>query len=115
MPARMESQRHAAHSPVLAKRAIAKQVVTTPRILKSRVGTRRSRIILPTRAAASSTTHIGLTDNMAWQTAAYVRSLGRTRATPISGDARRGARLYESGGCASCHASSAAAEVSDTM
>ena len=46
---------------------------------------------------------IALTDNMAWQTAAYVRSLGRTRMAAVPGDAQRGARLYESTGCASCH------------
>src|SRR5215207_2879127 len=46
---------------------------------------------------------IALTDNMAWQTAAYVRSLGRTRTVAMAGDATRGARLYESSGCASCH------------
>jgi cytochrome c oxidase cbb3-type subunit III len=46
---------------------------------------------------------ISLTDNMAWQTAAYVRSLGRTRPSAVPGDAQRGARLYESTGCASCH------------
>jgi putative heme-binding domain-containing protein len=46
---------------------------------------------------------IALTDNMAWQTAAYVRSLGRTRTAAVAGDASRGARLYESAGCASCH------------
>jgi putative heme-binding domain-containing protein len=46
---------------------------------------------------------IALTDNMAWQTAAYVRSLGRTRAAPVAGDAQRGAQLYESTGCGSCH------------
>jgi putative heme-binding domain-containing protein len=46
---------------------------------------------------------IALTDNMAWQTAAYVRSLGRTRAAPAAGDAQRGVQLYESSGCGSCH------------
>lgn len=46
---------------------------------------------------------IALTDRMAWQTAAYVRSLGRTRPRPLPGDAARGAALYESSGCASCH------------
>jgi cytochrome c oxidase cbb3-type subunit III len=46
---------------------------------------------------------VSLTDNMAWQTAAYVRSLGRMRPSAVSGDAQRGARLYESTGCASCH------------
>lgn len=46
---------------------------------------------------------IALTEKMAWQTAAYVKSLGRTRARPLPGDAKRGAALYESTGCASCH------------
>jgi cytochrome c oxidase cbb3-type subunit III len=46
---------------------------------------------------------IALTDTMAWQTAAYVRSLGRTRATPIAGEAQRGAQLYASSGCDGCH------------
>src|SRR6185295_11012397 len=46
---------------------------------------------------------LALTDNMAWQTAAYVRSLGRTRPAPVAGDARHGAQLYESSGCAACH------------
>jgi putative heme-binding domain-containing protein len=46
---------------------------------------------------------IALTENMAWQTAAYVRSLGRTRPAAAPGDATRGARLYESSGCESCH------------
>ena len=46
---------------------------------------------------------IALTDRMAWQTAAYVRSLGRTRARPLPGNAARGATLYESSGCAACH------------
>jgi cytochrome c oxidase cbb3-type subunit III len=46
---------------------------------------------------------IALTDRMAWQTAAYVRSLGRTRARPLPGNAERGAALYGSSRCASCH------------
>jgi len=46
---------------------------------------------------------VALTENAAWQTAAYVRSLGRARAAPVSGDAQRGARLFESSGCGSCH------------
>jgi putative heme-binding domain-containing protein len=46
---------------------------------------------------------IALTDRMAWQTAAYVRSLGRSRARPLPGNARRGSALYDSTGCASCH------------
>src|SRR6185436_17396587 len=37
---------------------------------------------------------IALTDRMAWQTAAYVRSLGRTRARPLPGSAEPGASLY---------------------
>jgi putative heme-binding domain-containing protein len=46
---------------------------------------------------------ISLTHRMAWQTAAYVRSLGRTAAQPIAGDPARGAAVYEKTGCASCH------------
>jgi putative heme-binding domain-containing protein len=46
---------------------------------------------------------IALTDNVAWQVAAYVRSLGRTRTTPAPGDTERGARLYDSLGCGGCH------------
>jgi putative heme-binding domain-containing protein len=46
---------------------------------------------------------IALTDRMAWQTAAYVKSLGRTRARPLPGNAERGASLYETTGCANCH------------
>ena len=47
---------------------------------------------------------IALTERMAWQTAAYVRSLGRTRARGRAGRRRSAARaLYESTGCASCH------------
>jgi len=46
---------------------------------------------------------IALTENTAWQTAAYVRSLGRTRTRQLPGDAQRGARLFDSSGCASCH------------
>ena len=37
---------------------------------------------------------IALTDRKAWQTAAYVRSLGRIATRPLPGDARRGAALY---------------------
>ncbi len=44
-----------------------------------------------------------LTDTMAWRTAAYVRSLGRTTPEPIRGDAERGAALYEAKGCQACH------------
>ncbi len=46
---------------------------------------------------------IALTERMAWQTAAYVRSLGRTRPRALPGSAERGAALYESSGCGSCH------------
>jgi putative heme-binding domain-containing protein len=46
---------------------------------------------------------IALTDRMAWQTAAYVRSLGRTRGRALPGDPRRGSAVYESSGCGSCH------------
>ena len=46
---------------------------------------------------------IALPERMAWQTAAYVKSLGRTKAVPVPGDAQRGAQIYESSGCGSCH------------
>jgi cytochrome c oxidase cbb3-type subunit III len=46
---------------------------------------------------------IALTERMAWQTAAYVRSLGRTAARAMPGDVRHGAALFDSAGCASCH------------
>ena len=46
---------------------------------------------------------VALTERASWQTAAYVRSLGRTPAQPTPGDARRGAALFDSAGCASCH------------
>jgi putative heme-binding domain-containing protein len=46
---------------------------------------------------------ISLTERTAWQTAAYVRTLGRVAARPLPGSATRGAALYESLGCATCH------------
>jgi len=46
---------------------------------------------------------IALTENMAWQTAAYVRTLSRTAARPAPGDPKRGATLFDSIGCGSCH------------
>jgi len=46
---------------------------------------------------------ISLTEGTAWQTAAYVRSLGRAASQPLPGDAMRGAALYESSGCSGCH------------
>jgi cytochrome c oxidase cbb3-type subunit 3 len=44
-----------------------------------------------------------LTERAAWQTAAYVRSLGRVAARATPGDPRKGAALYESAGCGACH------------
>lgn len=44
-----------------------------------------------------------LTDRTAWQTAAYVRSLGHTKPTALPGDPQRGAAVYERAGCAACH------------
>lgn len=46
---------------------------------------------------------IALTERTAWQTAAYVRSLGRVAARPTPGDVRKGTALYESAGCGACH------------
>jgi putative heme-binding domain-containing protein len=46
---------------------------------------------------------LALTDRAAWQTAAYVRSLGRAVPAAATGNAQRGAGVYESAGCASCH------------
>jgi putative heme-binding domain-containing protein len=46
---------------------------------------------------------IALTVTMAWQTAAYVRSLGRARGRPLPGNAQHGAALYTSNGCGGCH------------
>ncbi len=44
-----------------------------------------------------------LTDRAAWQTAAYVRSLGRIPAQRVPGDVKRGGALYESAACGGCH------------
>jgi cytochrome c oxidase cbb3-type subunit 3 len=44
-----------------------------------------------------------LTHRTAWQTAAYVKSLGNTVTRQLSGDPRRGAALYETAGCGTCH------------
>lgn len=46
---------------------------------------------------------IALTERTAWQTAAYVRSLGRLPAQPVPGSPERGAAVYESRGCPTCH------------
>lgn len=37
------------------------------------------------------------------QIVAYVRSLGATRATPVTGDPAKGAQIYAAQGCAGCH------------
>ena len=44
-----------------------------------------------------------LTERSARQVASYVQSLSRAAARPVSGNAQRGAALYQSTGCASCH------------
>jgi putative heme-binding domain-containing protein len=44
-----------------------------------------------------------MTDRMAWQTAAYVRSLARALPERPAGDPRRGAVIYQKSGCVSCH------------
>ena len=46
---------------------------------------------------------IALTETMAWQTAAYVRSLGRTRTRALPGNPEHGAAVYDANGCGSCH------------
>ena len=46
---------------------------------------------------------IALTDNTAWQTAAYVRSLGRTRRRRRPATPNAAQQIYESTGCGSCH------------
>ncbi len=46
---------------------------------------------------------LGLTDRSARQVAAYVQSLMRSTARPGPGDATRGAALYQSSGCGTCH------------
>jgi cytochrome c oxidase cbb3-type subunit III len=44
-----------------------------------------------------------LSDRSVRQTAAYVRSLGRTPPVPIPGDRARGLAIYQRSGCAVCH------------
>jgi len=46
---------------------------------------------------------LGLTERSSRQTAAYVQSLSRATTRPVPGNAQRGAALYDSTGCASCH------------
>jgi cytochrome c oxidase cbb3-type subunit III len=44
-----------------------------------------------------------VTDNEMRQLVAYVRSLGKTTRTPITGNAQKGREHYDRLGCASCH------------
>jgi putative heme-binding domain-containing protein len=44
-----------------------------------------------------------LTDRTAWQTAAYVRSLGLQPVQAVPGNPERGAAAYEARGCGKCH------------
>ena len=46
---------------------------------------------------------LGLTERAARQAASYVQSLSRAAARPMPGNAQRGAALYESNRCGSCH------------
>jgi cytochrome c oxidase cbb3-type subunit 3 len=46
---------------------------------------------------------LGLTDRAARQAATYVLSLSRSASRPGPGNAERGAAIYQSSGCASCH------------
>jgi cytochrome c oxidase cbb3-type subunit III len=46
---------------------------------------------------------LGLTERSSRQTAAYVQSLSRATARPVPGNAQRGAALYQSQECGSCH------------
>ena len=46
---------------------------------------------------------LGLTDRGTRQTATYVLSLSRTASRPGPGNAERGAAIYTSSGCGSCH------------
>jgi putative heme-binding domain-containing protein len=43
-------------------------------------------------------------DRELWQVTAYVRSLGRVAQQTATGDAAKGEQLYQSRGCAGCHA-----------
>ena len=49
------------------------------------------------REPTCRTSSVSLTDRTAWQTAAYVRSLGRSAAQPLRGDVTRGGALYAVG------------------
>jgi putative heme-binding domain-containing protein len=46
---------------------------------------------------------VGVTEAMAFQIAAYVRSLGRAGGPALAGNAQHGASVYDSSGCASYH------------
>lgn len=46
---------------------------------------------------------LGLTERSTRQTAAYVLSLSRSASRPAIGNTERGAALYQSNGCGSCH------------
>jgi cytochrome c oxidase cbb3-type subunit III len=46
---------------------------------------------------------LGFTEAMAFQTAAYVRSLGRAGGRAIAGNPQHGASVYDTNGCARCH------------
>ena len=46
---------------------------------------------------------LGLTERAARQAATYVLSLSRSTSRPGPGDAERGAAVYQSNGCGSCH------------
>ena len=47
---------------------------------------------------------LGLTERSSRQAATYVLSLSRTASRPGAGNAERGAAVYQSSGCGSCHA-----------
>jgi putative heme-binding domain-containing protein len=46
---------------------------------------------------------LSLTDRTAWQTAAYVRSLGSQSPQPVPGSPERGAAIYDARNCGVCH------------
>jgi len=48
-------------------------------------------------------TFLSLSDPVIWQTAAYVRSLGRLERQTIKGNPQRGAALYAGNKCSECH------------
>lgn len=48
-------------------------------------------------------TFLSLSDPTIWQTAAYVRSLGRAEREPIEGNSQRGGVLYDGNKCSECH------------